>query len=443
MMGPSMARLLAVLFLCGSAFAQERAFVEVKAPKDAYYVRELVELKLRFGYDRDFFRTNAVPLFARPMDVPVQVKAELPGGPAPIDRGVPHRGPKFALNNGVVPATSTSEETREGRVFTIVELLYDYAASEPGEVTIAAPTLHYAYATEFDEDFVTGPVAKNPKHEVVSGEPLALRILPVPDEGQPPEFEGAVGHFTVSAEASTKTVEVGRTLGLTFRIRGLGAAMKRRFDLKGFHVYGTVYSGRGATAEVSIAPLSTNVTEIPSIPFAFFDPGPPAGYRVVRTDPIPIHVTGPPAPRPPPPPPVWEVPLRIWPIVVALAVVAAAIAFLLARSRRRVELPDPHRVRVTGALEKLRRTGPGPGLADAFAEFLAAYLRCPPAAVIGPDLPARLAEEGLAPGLATRAAETLERLVAARYGGGLGGAEQLGTLLADLEAAIGSARSPR
>jgi hypothetical protein len=200
-----MVRLLALLLLAGAALAQERAFIELTAGKDAYYDGEAIQLTLRFGYDRDFFREHAVPLFARPMDVPVQVEARLPGRQA----SAPAKGPRFGLNDVVVTAHASAEETRDGRSFTVVETQWTYGPSLVGEAVIAAPTLRYSYATEFDEDFVTGRVPRNPNQEVVSGKPLKFRILPLPAEGRPPGFSGAVGRFAVSAAASRTSVAVG------------------------------------------------------------------------------------------------------------------------------------------------------------------------------------------------------------------------------------------
>jgi hypothetical protein len=120
-------------------------------------------------------------------------------------------------------------------------------------------------------------------------------------------------------------------------------------------------------------------------------------------------------------------------IVIVLAAIAAR-----RRRRRRAAPPDPRRLRIEQALATVRAHGD----ADTFADLLAEYLECPVAAVIGPDLPARLAARGMKPALAARAAAALERLVAARYGGGLGGQEELRALLPEIEAAIGGAGSP-
>ncbi|HEX5135684.1 MAG TPA: BatD family protein [Planctomycetota bacterium] len=429
-------------FLCGAALGQERAFVEVTAEKDAYYVREPVHLRLRFGYDRDFFRDHAVRLFAREMDVPVQVQARLPGQRTfdPNDRP---KGPTFALNDDVIQANAATEEMRDGRVFVIVEMRRDFVPSEPGDVDIPAPTLRYAYATEFHEDFVAGRVAKDPKQEVVSGEALKLKILPLPEEGRPPGFKGAVGRFTVSAEASRTSLAVGETLVLKLKIEGDGVRMvPPDLNLPGLHVLGALHKDTSTSTRVTydLKALSADVKEIPAIPFAFFDPEPPAGYRVVRTDPIPLDVRpapGGPASSGSKPPPAEASPTLVpW----FLGAAAAVVALLLwLRFRRRPEAePDPEALRLREAFAalKARVAGGGPGLADAFADFLAAYLKCPRAAVIGPDLAARLLARGFPEPLAARAAALLEHLVAARYGAGGVSAGEVAAVVDGIEAAL-------
>jgi hypothetical protein len=85
----------------------------------------------------------------------------------------------------------------------------------------------------------------------------------------------------------------------------------------------------------------------------------------------------------------------------------------LERNRR-----DPAGVRARNAATAFRVNAQQPGLdlAAAFAEFLAARLRCPAAAVIDPNLEDRLTGAGLRADLAVRTADLLKGLVAANYG---------------------------
>jgi hypothetical protein len=138
-------------------------------------------------------------------------------------------------------------------------------------------------------------------------------------------------------------------------------------------------------------------------------------------------------------------------VVGCLLVAVIALGFALVRSarrrsRRRVAL-DPAAIRARDAALTFdaRVARPDADAADALAEFLAAHLRCAAAAVISPDLPARLSAAGVSPALAARAAATLESLVAARYGGGDAvGIADVSALVRELEAALRpTANGPR
>ena len=81
---------------------------------------------------------------------------------------------------------------------------------------------------------------------------------------------------------------------------------------------------------------------------------------------------------------------------------------------------------------------PDADLREAFAEYVAARLRCSAPAVIGPGLGARLRAAGIDGGLADHAAETLEGLVGERYGLPVTPAGDVATLVEDLESGFSS-----
>jgi hypothetical protein len=64
------------------------ASLQTVADADAYVVGQVIDLRLRLSLDVEFFATRALPLFRRPMDLPLQIEApwwdELPGT-LPID----------------------------------------------------------------------------------------------------------------------------------------------------------------------------------------------------------------------------------------------------------------------------------------------------------------------------------------------------------------------
>src|SRR5690606_40099083 len=56
----------------------------------------------------------------------------------------------------------------------------------------------------------------------LQAESLTLQVDPWPLDGQPPEFTGAVGRFTVDAEVEPRRLAVGETCRLTVKIAGDG-----------------------------------------------------------------------------------------------------------------------------------------------------------------------------------------------------------------------------
>ncbi len=429
-----------LLLLLGSAAAgpddeaDRRAFLELAAPRADCYVGEAVPVTLRVVLDRAFFRDQAVPIFARDMDFPVHVRAEFLAGV----RGavlLPERPPAdpvrtLGVNDAVAAAREAPDRTIAGRPFAVLEIRRTMVFEAPGTAGLPAPVLRFAYATSFEEDFLRGRRPLDRREAVVTGRPLSLTVRALPAEDRPPAFGGAIGRFSVVAEAAPRRVAAGETLRLRLGVTGDGNLS--RFPpppldpLPGFHVYGVIEEGgsEGRTFVYDIAALSPDVDAVPPVPFAFFDPSPPAGYRVLRTEPIPLEV-GPGggvssapdlSPRGDGAAPAWLLPLAV---AAGLLGVAAAAAVPLARRARarRLAREEQSRVEAVTATLVARTLDEDADLAEAIVEFLAFHLRCLGAAVVSPDLAVRLRAAGVPAALAERTAGLLERLTAARYGG--------------------------
>ena len=471
--------------------AEEHAFLELETPRDTYFVHEPIRLRLRFGVDGRFLRANMIQLFRRHLDVPVQVQApwlrDLPGTRA-LEPSTPGEEGEtggartllsFALDDGLVEAAQVPDRVEDSRRFTVLEIERSYLPERPGELVIPAPLLRFAYATRFEEDFLGGRVAADRRDAAVYGRSLTLTILALPEEGRPPEFTGAVGDFSVRAEAEPRDPQVGGIFKLALHIQGEGNLDfldPPRLDLlEDFHVYGKIddkSEGR-RTVTYDLAARRDDVMQVPSIAFTFFDPNPLAGYRTVRTEPIPLEVRPLPesARREPPGDDARGVVPGVNDIFemksvaalpptgaprspsTALAAVVLLSPWLLAlclltwlRGHARSQIdPDHARARAAAVAFRARAGQPGTDVAEAFAEFLAARLGCAPAAVIAPDLPARLEAAGVPTHLAGRAATLLDGLVAARYGGSpsAGGAAAVRALVDELEERFRAAEEAR
>lgn len=441
---------LPVFALAAQQSETRRAFVELVTAKSEYWEKELAKITVRVGIDTAFFRERAIPLLRRGTDLPVHVATRTPSGPSIVGLPAKAHAPgtptlTLACDDAIVAARRVADRVLDGRSFTVVEIDKTIQSRVAGKLLLPAPSLAFAHTTRFVDDFLNGRTAVDRRDETVTTEPSTLTFLPLPEAGRPREFSGAVGRFTLTARFSPSSLGVGEIGRLVLEIAGDGSLASvqapRLEALRGFHVYGRLEEG-GETARIytyEIAPLREVIRAVPSIQFAFFDPSPPAGYRVLQTEPIAISVRPLPAGRrldlpaealaAGPVPGVDEI-FDLWPVptgseadparalslpygFVALALPwVLALGFgALARSRRRASTPS--RRAFATLLENHAR--PDANHAELLAEFLAAHLGCKPAAMIAPNLAKLLVARGIDAQLASRTERELELLVAQRY----------------------------
>jgi BatD DUF11 like domain len=130
----------------------------------------------------------------------------------------------------------------------------------------------------------------------VPAEPITVTIRPLPDEGRPDNFGGAVGRFNMELDVQPREVTAGDPITLTIRITGQGnfeaISMPpinpgddfRRYDPK------LIVSGPDQKAfEQVFIPRSENVRELPPVSFTFFDPQ-EGKYQSIVRGPIPLTV---------------------------------------------------------------------------------------------------------------------------------------------------------
>ncbi len=129
----------------------------------------------------------------------------------------------------------------------------------------------------------------------------AVEIKPLPTDGQPLYFNGAVGRYTMDVSARPTEVHVGDPITLTITMRGegrldaLSAPPLARLDAltDGFRVPDEPLAGdvQGNVKRFtqSIRARSPDVAAIPALPFAYFDPN-TEKYVTVSSEPIPIRV---------------------------------------------------------------------------------------------------------------------------------------------------------
>ena len=108
-----------------------------------------------------------------------------------------------------LPADRARREQREGREVVVEGRRVALFASASGDKTIDGGAL--VYRPGFGSATRTLDIP-----------PVTVAILPLPAEGQPRGFEGAVGQWKVEAELDTHAVEVGEAVTLRIHVAGTG-----------------------------------------------------------------------------------------------------------------------------------------------------------------------------------------------------------------------------
>jgi hypothetical protein len=114
---------------------------------------------------------------------------------------------------------------------------------------------------------------------------IEVQSLPLPTEGRPVDFNGAVGHYAMTVTAGPTNVAVGDPITMHIQISGRGAldsvALANQPEWHDFKVYppaSKVESSdqlglEGAkTFEEIVTPQNTDVHQLPQFSFSFFDP---------------------------------------------------------------------------------------------------------------------------------------------------------------------------
>jgi hypothetical protein len=144
----------------------------------------------------------------------------------------------------------------------------------------------------------------NPTESVFrSSKEVKIQVKDLPEQGRPPEFNGAVGRFTLAASADRSDTKVNDAVGLKVEVEGQGNINTlgnptlpslpdfKRYDPK---VVEEMHARSGTLVGSKIwnyvlIPLAPGSQEIPPIKFAFFDPQTDR-YEVLESSPIQLSV---------------------------------------------------------------------------------------------------------------------------------------------------------
>jgi hypothetical protein len=267
---------------------KDRIFLTIEAGKSQPYVNESIPLSIKLYIDRLGVRDIQYPKFEHES---FSIK----------EFGQPKQ---FRQNIG-------------GIVYDIIEFNTSMFAVRPGELSLGPAKIDCNLIVRkqqrrrrsvFDDDFFGGffddDIFDNffGRYETypfqVVSPPLRIDVQPLPNEGKPTNFKGAIGDFRFKTEASPKEVKAGDPITVTMTVSGAGnfdTVSSPILDSKeGFKVYDPQIKqeANAKVFEQVLIPQSERVEEIPKITFSFFDPR-TKEYHSFTQGPFPITVTKP------------------------------------------------------------------------------------------------------------------------------------------------------
>jgi hypothetical protein len=131
-----------------------------------------------------------------------------------------------------------------------------------------------------------------------AADPSTIEVVPLPEEGRPFDYGGAVGQVEARASPDVRDVVEGESIQLTVEWTGNGNLEffappdpARIEAFAGFRTYGRIDEKPPGRRRVTydLAPTSADVQEIPPLPLSTFDPE-RMEYVTVSTPAIPIRV---------------------------------------------------------------------------------------------------------------------------------------------------------
>jgi hypothetical protein len=186
--------------------------------------------------------------------------------------------------------------TVKGKTFYVLRVVRSFTPTRVGAIEIPTSFFEFGKVIERRDFFQT----HREKGETFFAKAADMKIdvVPLPDAGRPLDFSGAIGALAVKASAEPRDVDAGESIKFKVEWSGSGNLEfftppdpKRIDAFRGFRVYGKIEekSFEHRTVTYDIAPISSEIHEIPALPMSVFDPA-QERYKVVASEPIPIRV---------------------------------------------------------------------------------------------------------------------------------------------------------
>lgn len=206
-----------------------------------------------------------------------------------------------------LPAPPVRQEQRKGsdgknHTYYGYDCVAAYTPTRPGPLTLDPFEVNMRYPIRFETDLF-GQIGVSQSRRLRAVPRVDnVEVLPLPVDGRPDTFNGAIGRFNIQVRAEPTNVRVGDPIKLTIDLSGDGAVSSLGPPLlasmpalnDGFRVPREALAGemKGGVKRFTqtIRAKRPGVTEIPPIDYPYFDTK-IGQYVVARSEAIPIRVT--------------------------------------------------------------------------------------------------------------------------------------------------------
>ena len=269
-------------------------FVEMMLPKSTAYVGEMIPVQVRLALN---------------MRAPIES----------LGSGVQIAGQGFTTQK--MPEPRQTVETVNGRNYQVFIFKTAVAAARPGKLEIGPaqinPIVRVPRAGQrnpsLPRDIFDDPFFNNlfndpafapsmPKEVHLKSEPHTIEVKPLPPN-PPASFSGAVGNFTMKADANPKSATVGDPLTIIATITGRGnfdrVTAPVMEDERGWHKYPPSDAFKqdddvgisGAKTFETVVSAKEKKEKLPPSVFSYFDPV-KENYVTLRSDEVPVRIDG-------------------------------------------------------------------------------------------------------------------------------------------------------
>jgi hypothetical protein len=264
------------------------AFVRLEIPKHEIYVGESIPVEIQVGM-RDGFVASV-------------------NGLPKLNSG------DFTLNN-LSHQPERAAKAIDGKPFTVFTWRSVLAAIKPGTFSLSFETpLTVRMRTRplrdsMLDDLLGDPFLQNifgttvPKNITVASPETPFTVLPLPAQGKPPDFGGAVGNFKISADLSAPTNTAGDPLTLRMHVNGTGNFDRVESSMLGADAQWKTYEPKATfnaadstghrgekIFEQPLIALQPGAHTVPPLSFSFFNPD-TRRYETARSAPLSVMVS--------------------------------------------------------------------------------------------------------------------------------------------------------